>query len=79
MVKCDPLEFRPGFDENAKDLINQLLQKDPENRIGALDIEDLKQHPFFASINWENIRHINPPYVSLEQQRKNRTAKASLS
>jgi hypothetical protein len=39
----------------------------------------LKQHPFFATVIWENLRNINVPYVSLAQQRKNRDAKASLS
>lgn len=33
-----------------------LLQKDPEKRLGAKnDAEDIKKHPFFAKINWEDV------------------------
>jgi len=41
------------------------LQKTPSKRLGAINIEDLKNHPFFKPIrnNWENLRLINVPYV----------------
>ena len=53
---------KPDIDANAKDLIGKLLRKEPEERLGANDIEDLKSHPFFAEINWESLRGIHPPY-----------------
>ena len=48
--------------DEAKDLILKLLC-DPEDRIGTNGVEDIKNHPFFSGINWENIRHIQPPFV----------------
>jgi hypothetical protein len=35
-----------------KDLINNLLVEDPDQRLGTLNIDDLKEHSFFSSINW---------------------------
>ena len=39
-----------------------MLRKEPEERIGASDIAELKSHEFFASINWDSLRDSNPPY-----------------
>ena len=46
-----------GFDEgmitpNAKDLIEQLLNQDFVNRLGANGAKDVKNHPFFEGVNW---------------------------
>ncbi|XP_053892106.1 serine/threonine-protein kinase MRCK gamma isoform X1 [Malaclemys terrapin pileata] len=48
--------------EPAKDLIRGLLCHQ-ELRLGQNGIEDFKRHPFFESINWDNIRASTPPYV----------------
>lgn len=37
----------------AKDLIRNLLRKDPEKRIGSKNEDDIKKHPWFSSINFE--------------------------
>ncbi|TFK54040.1 kinase-like protein [Heliocybe sulcata] len=53
--------FPEGFDEQAKDLVQKLLQRDPELRLGAgspgspNDMQALRSHPFFASINWKTL------------------------
>ena len=55
--------------KNAKDLINKILIKDPDKRLGAgepntdLDIAHLKKHPFFKGIKWKNIINQNVPNV----------------
>lgn len=38
----------------AKDLIKQLLSRDPFNRLGSTsnDAEDIKKHPFFKNVIW---------------------------
>jgi len=46
----------------AKDLILKLLQKKPQDRIGANDIQQLKDHPFFEGINWMTLQSTDPPY-----------------
>ena len=40
-----------------KDLIEGLLCVDPKNRLGSKnDAEDIKKHPFFKEINWEEVK-----------------------
>ena len=53
--------------DNAKDLINKILIRDPSKRLGAgepktdLDLQHLKKHPFFKGIKWNNIINQNVP------------------
>lgn len=48
----------------AKDLIRGLLAKDPKQRLGyKRGATEIKQHPFFESINWALIRGTQPPDV----------------
>ncbi|EEF40961.1 protein kinase PVPK-1 [Ricinus communis] len=61
-----PLRFpdSPPVSFAARDLIRGLLVKEPQHRLayrrGATEI---KQHPFFQSVNWALIRCTNPPDV----------------
>ncbi|CAI0456290.1 unnamed protein product [Linum tenue] len=61
-----PLKFpeTPSVSFAARDLIRGLLVKEPQHRLayrrGATEI---KQHPFFQSINWALIRCTSPPEV----------------
>ena len=54
--------------EDAKDIIKQLLIKDPFLRLGGgnlgskYDINSLKKHPFFNNINFDNLINENPPF-----------------
>lgn len=61
-------EFPEGFDEDAKDLVEKLLQKDPRQRIGSNDSEDsrynsIRNHKFFNGINWDEVRTQKPPRI----------------
>uniref|UniRef100_A0AC35U7V6 Non-specific serine/threonine protein kinase n=1 Tax=Rhabditophanes sp. KR3021 TaxID=114890 RepID=A0AC35U7V6_9BILA len=50
----------------SKDIINKLLQKNPQDRIGAVrDFDEIKEHPFFASIDWDKLlrRELKPPFI----------------
>ncbi|CAK9322536.1 unnamed protein product [Citrullus colocynthis] len=65
-VVGQPLRFpeSPSVSFAARDLIRGLLVKEPQHRLayrrGATEI---KQHPFFQSVNWALIRCANPPEV----------------
>lgn len=53
---------------NAKDLLCQLLEKDPEKRLGRENgAADIKRHPWFEGVNWDDVlrRKIKPypPYL----------------
>eukprot|EP01118_Nematostelium_gracile_P004408 TRINITY_DN1515_c0_g1_i2.p1 TRINITY_DN1515_c0_g1~~TRINITY_DN1515_c0_g1_i2.p1 ORF type:complete len:636 (+),score=184.40 TRINITY_DN1515_c0_g1_i2:1123-3030(+) len=54
---------RPSFDEATKDIISQLLEKDPEKRLQyALNI---RSHRYFKTIDWELLlqKRLTPPYM----------------
>lgn len=65
-VVGQPLRFpeSPNVSFAARDLIRGLLVKEPQHRLayrrGATEV---KQHPFFQSVNWALIRCANPPDV----------------
>lgn len=53
-----------GSTTTAKDLIKGLLSKDPQKRLGyKRGATEIKQHPFFASVNWPLIRGTQPPQI----------------
>ncbi|KAK8697742.1 hypothetical protein V6N13_113880 [Hibiscus sabdariffa] len=60
------LEFpkEPTVPAAAKDLITQLLVKDPGRRLGStMGASAIKHHPFFQGVNWALLRCTSPPYV----------------
>ncbi|XP_048433783.1 uncharacterized protein LOC103956653 isoform X2 [Pyrus x bretschneideri] len=65
-VVGQPLRFpeSPSVSFAARDLIRGLLVKEPQHRLayrrGATEV---KQHPFFQSVNWALIRCTTPPQV----------------
>ena len=42
--------------EDAKNIISKLLEKDPKNRLGKNGIKEIQKHPFFYSINFEDLK-----------------------
>ena len=60
------------FSEELKDLLKQLLCKDPHKRIGVLDKNEIKNHIWFKGLNWNKIasKEIKPP-IDLIQSKKN--------
>ena len=48
-----------GISNEAKNLILSLVTT-PEKR---LKIDEIKKHPFFKNLNWENIRNVKAPFI----------------
>ena len=46
----------------AKSLIKSMVTT-PENRLGYNGVEEIKKHPFFKGINWDNIRNVKAPFI----------------
>ncbi|OCT85558.1 hypothetical protein XELAEV_18023725mg [Xenopus laevis] len=63
----DEIELPEELSENASNLIYELLEKDPEYRLGSGEVgaEVIKEHPFLRDMNWEQLLHrkIKPPFV----------------
>jgi serine/threonine protein kinase len=66
-VLKSPILMKKSFSANAKDILQKLLERDPKKRLGygVKDAEELMEHPFFESIDWEKLKKqdIKPPYI----------------
>jgi PAS domain S-box-containing protein len=61
-----PLNFppKPTVSAECQDVISQLLQREPAQRLGSkTGAMEIMAHPFFADINWALIRNQNPPLI----------------
>ena len=55
--------------DDAKDLISKILIKDPTKRIGynSKDYSEIKNHPFFNGINFEDLEFEDPPLLPVKE------------
>ncbi|XWS08066.1 hypothetical protein CRYUN_Cryun41cG0046300 [Craigia yunnanensis] len=62
------IRFPNYFSEEARDLIDHLLDIDPSRRPGAGPdgYAALKMHSFFRGVDWSNLREQTPPKLALE-------------
>ncbi|KAI7858140.1 kinase-like domain-containing protein [Circinella umbellata] len=60
----DELRFPDDMSSDAKNLLRGLLTRDPNERLGNNGPEDIKNHPFFASIDWRKLlqKKMQPPF-----------------
>ena len=60
------IQYPRFLDQDARDLISQLLEVDPKKRLGSGKggVEKIKKHPFFEEINWKDFwdKKIIPPF-----------------
>ncbi|KAG0168576.1 Serine/threonine-protein kinase MRCK beta [Apophysomyces sp. BC1015] len=54
-------KFEEHVSKEAKDLICKFLRP-RASRLGKNGIQEIKSHPFFDGIQWENIRNVTPPF-----------------
>ncbi|XP_055841412.1 ribosomal protein S6 kinase 2 beta [Episyrphus balteatus] len=65
------LRTKLGMPENlspeAQSLLRALFKRNPQNRLGAgpNGIDDIKAHPFFATIDWDGLvrKDVRPPFI----------------
>ena len=61
-----PLKLRPHITPSARNILEGLLQKDKMMRLGSGigDAKDIMAHPFFRSINWDELynKRYEPPF-----------------
>ena len=68
LIKTSSVKFpkRINLSEDAKDIIRKLLEKNPKKRLGSQrGIEEIKEHPFFQSIDFSLIeqKKIKAPFI----------------
>ncbi|KAF9182502.1 Serine/threonine-protein kinase MRCK alpha [Haplosporangium sp. Z 11] len=54
----------PNISSECKDIITRLLAR-KENRLGKDGVEEIKAHPFFKDVDWDNIRKAVPPFLPI--------------
>lgn len=55
-IQNDPPENLELIAEPARSFISGLLQKDMENRLGTASIHDIKNHEYFAEMDWDKMK-----------------------
>ncbi|KAJ6229653.1 3-phosphoinositide-dependent protein kinase 1-related [Anaeramoeba flamelloides] len=61
ILKLD-YNFPEAFPEEARDIVEQLLVIDPEQRLGAnSNFEELKSHTFFENLDFSNLPNMKTP------------------
>ena len=60
------------FSDELKDLLSQLLCRDPNKRIGVSDKNELKNHEWFKDIDWDKLakKQIEPPLNLVEMKKR---------
>ncbi|KAI6227575.1 Serine/threonine-protein kinase sgk-1 [Aphelenchoides fujianensis] len=61
-----PLTIPNTTSPTARQILKELLNKDKDARLGSSrDFDDIKHHPFFASIDWDKLlrRELKPPFI----------------
>ncbi|OCT93940.1 hypothetical protein XELAEV_18011603mg [Xenopus laevis] len=70
-ILYDEIELPEDLSEDVCGLINELLVKDPEYRLGSGEAgaDMVKGHPFFRDMDWKNLknRRVRPPFVPANQ------------
>jgi len=58
------LRFPSYISDNAKSLLEGLLTRDPEKRLGTNGGTEVKHHPWFGDIDWDKLvrKEIDPPF-----------------
>ena len=64
-VQIKPGEQPADWSLEAVDLVNGLLQRKEELRLGSKGIEKIKDHPWFKDIDWDMLlaQKVTPPFV----------------
>jgi len=50
-------------DPDAADLLRGLLVRDPEKRLGAKGTQEIKDHKWFSSVDFDGLHLMTPPFV----------------
>ncbi|PKY38438.1 kinase-like protein [Rhizophagus irregularis] len=60
----DELRFPEEVGNDARGLLSGLLTREPTQRLGNNGAQEIKDHPFFASIDWRRLmqKKVQPPF-----------------
>lgn len=61
--KLPPEEFNEMCPPSAKNLIERLLTVNPAERLGYGGADEIKRHPYFKGIDWDNLFNEIPSFI----------------
>ncbi|CAD7093396.1 unnamed protein product [Hermetia illucens] len=66
LILMEEVRFPRNISVEARSLLSGLLHKNPQKRLGGgiEDVREIQRHPFFSSINWQDLvqKKIPPPF-----------------
>lgn len=68
-IQNGPLKLPSYLSDNARDILVQLLNRNPYKRLGSgkRGAQDIKDHPFFSDLNWTDAANrklqVPKPYI----------------
>lgn len=66
-IQFGEINYPASMSPAVKDLLSGLFQKNPDNRLGSgsSGSQDIKRHPWFGPINWDQLfrKQASPPFV----------------
>ncbi|KAJ3448894.1 serine/threonine-protein kinase pkga-related [Anaeramoeba flamelloides] len=57
------IDYPAELSELFVDLVSKLLTKNPKKRLGKNGANEIKKHPFFKDLDWENIKLQKPLFI----------------
>lgn len=60
----DPVKHKIIMSKDMRDFISGLLEKDPKDRLGFNNSDEVIDHPWFSNVKWDKLKKktIKPPY-----------------
>lgn len=64
LIFPDPVKHKIFMSEEMKDFITKLLVRNPEERLGHKNSDEIFNHPWLETVKWDKIKEklIKPPY-----------------
>ena len=66
-IMSDAAQYPQNMPPEISSIMKSLMHKNPARRLGGgvEDAAEVKQHPYFANIDWDALYHkqINPPFM----------------
>lgn len=69
-IEHGKLKIPSALSQSVKDLLTGLLQRNPHKRLGyTKGADDIKAHPFFFDVNWDDVLHrkLKPPMPTIKR------------
>lgn len=69
-VKIQKGEQPKGWSNDCVDIVNKLLQRKEDQRLGAKGIEEIKRHNWFKNFDWNRVKYlkVDAPFIPIKTE-----------